>query len=290
MMTLSFLEETWGGLTWTPWYTFDEIMKDKHFIPTLPGVYRIKPKGQNKLMYIGQTGRNLRERVTDLIRNTVKEEMPFNDPHTAGPSLWSWRDAEGWEFECSVSTVDLTKNSREGLECFLLWSYRLETGQSTVCNHGRFHQDYEKSRGRKSGFRGGKLQDSVPRNPSWGESFPPLHVQGTPLSLNFMGFPWSNFIGANQLSDVPLQKGVYRIKGLKTNTLLYIGQSNQLNNRLRQHTRKNWGQEVNFSYCIIENAKDYHLKEIENDLIGAYYATENSVPTFQFKNLKEGRL
>ena len=286
-MSQNYLKETWAGLTWTPWYTFKQVMEKRRLLPTSPGMYRIKPVGSNHLMYIGQTGRDLRERVTGLISNTFKERMPFNDPHTAAPSLWAWKDAEGWEFECSVSLMNLTKENREGLECFLLWDYRVEKGESTFCNHGRFHQDYEKSKSRKSGLRGGKLPVLDQRNHAWGESSTPLRFQGTPISLDFMGLPWSNFIGMEQLADVPYEKGVYRIKGVETNTLLYIGQSKQLKNRLRDHFRKDWGQKVEYSYCVIENATDYHLKEIENDLIGAYFSLDNSVPVFQFKNLKE---
>ncbi|PFP09370.1 hypothetical protein COJ90_20910 [Priestia megaterium] len=285
-MSQSFLKETWAGLTWTPWYTFNQIMETKSLIPASPGMYRIKPIGLNHLMYIGQTGRNLRERVTELIRNTLKEQMPFNDPHTAAPSLWAWNDAEGWEFECSVSEVELPKEHREGLECFLLWSYRVEDGESTFCNHGRFHQNYEKSKSRKSGFRGGKLQVLDQCNYAWGKSSSPLCFQGTPTSSDFMGLPWSNFIDIKQISDIPNKRGVYRVKGLKTNTILYIGQSKQLKNRLREHMKKNWGQEVKYSFCVIENTKDYQLKEIENDLIGAFFSLDNSVPTYQFKNLK----
>ncbi|MEK4011119.1 GIY-YIG nuclease family protein [Peribacillus sp. FSL M8-0224] len=158
---------------------------------------------------------------------------------------------------------------------------------STFCNHGHFHQDYEKSKNRKSDFRGGKLQVLDQRNHTWGESGNPLHFQGTPLSSDFMGLPWSDFIEMEQFSDVPYEKGVYRIKGLETNTLLYIGKSKQLKNRLRAHIRKDWDQGVKCSYCVIKSAKVNHLKEFENDLIGAYFSLDNSVPMFQFKNLKE---
>ena len=62
-------------------------------LPKCPGAYRVKPLGEDQLAYIGQTGRDLRERLRDLCLNTLKLEMPFNDPHTAAPSLWSWADA-----------------------------------------------------------------------------------------------------------------------------------------------------------------------------------------------------
>ncbi|SMQ78366.1 GIY-YIG catalytic domain-containing protein [Bacillus sp. OV166] len=285
-MNQSYLEENWSGLNWTPWYSFRKIMETKSLLPTSPGMYRIKPVSHHHFMYIGQTGRNLRERLTDLIRNTLKEEMPFNDPHTAAPSLWAWKDATGWEFELSVSTIELPKEEREGLESFLLWDYRVQSKESTYCNYGRFHQDYIKSKNRSSKFRGRKLFDSEQRNPAWGISSEPLSFHGTPTSSTFMGLEWSEFIEVEKLSQIPNKEGVYRVIGLDTNTLLYIGQSQYLRNRLRDHAKKDWGQKIAFSYSLIEDAKDYLLKELENDLIGAYFSINQTVPIFQVKNLK----
>lgn len=100
-------------------------------------MYRIRAINGNELFYLGETGRNLRERLGDLRRNTMAELMPYNDPHTAAPSLWAWRHAAGLEFECSAAPVTFTDNQeearkyREGLEFYLLWQYRLEFGSST---------------------------------------------------------------------------------------------------------------------------------------------------------------
>ncbi|MED4225595.1 GIY-YIG nuclease family protein [Neobacillus cucumis] len=282
----SYLDDKWAGLNWTPWYSFKKIMETRSLLPTSPGMYRIKPVGFNHIMYIGQTGRDLRERLTDLIRNTLKEEMPFNDHHTAAPSLWAWMDATGWEFELSVSAIDLSKEERQGLESFLLWDYRVHSNESTYCNYGRFHQDYIKSKNRSSHFRGRKLLDSEQRNPAWGKSSEPLSFQGTPTSANFMGLIWSEFIRVENLSQIPNIAGVYRIVGDDTNTLVYIGQSKYLRNRLRDHSKKDWGQEITYSYSLIEDAREYQLKEIENDLIGGYFSIDQRVPDFQFKNLK----
>ena len=82
---MKFLSLNWCGLQWTPWIPFTS--PDIETLPTGPGVYRIKAIGIDELFYIGQTGRNLRERLTALIRNTLDdpEHMPFNDPHTAAP-------------------------------------------------------------------------------------------------------------------------------------------------------------------------------------------------------------
>ena len=63
--------------------------------------------------------------------------MPWNDPHTATPSLRAWQDAEGFEYECSAAPPGTSINGRRGMESFLL--YRQERGESTLCNFG---QDY----------------------------------------------------------------------------------------------------------------------------------------------------
>ena len=60
--------------------------------------------------------------------------MPWNDPHTAAPSLWAWQDAEGFEYECSAAPLDASINGRRGMESYLLYRYRQERGESTLCN------------------------------------------------------------------------------------------------------------------------------------------------------------
>lgn len=83
--------QNWLSFGWTEWVPFDG--GDFKLLPTAAGIYRVRIRDQDRLAYIGQTGRNLRERLSDLRRNTLVKEMPFNDPHTAAPSLWAWRDA-----------------------------------------------------------------------------------------------------------------------------------------------------------------------------------------------------
>ena len=90
---MKFFTADWCQLSWTSWIAFSH---PSSFIqlPSAAGLYRIRAVGIGELFYIGQTGRNLRERLGDLRRNTMQTQMPFNDPHTAAPSLWAWRDAE----------------------------------------------------------------------------------------------------------------------------------------------------------------------------------------------------
>src|SRR5215471_8574233 len=122
---MRFLSANWGEIEWTPWIPFADSSAFKT-LPSSPGMYRIRAVNGNELFYLGETGRNLRERLGDLRRNTMKELMPYNDPHTAAPSLWAWRHAEGFDFECSAARVTLSNNAeesrrlREGFEFYLL--------------------------------------------------------------------------------------------------------------------------------------------------------------------------
>jgi hypothetical protein len=53
--------------------------------------------------------------------------MPWNDPHTAAPSLWAWQDAEGFAYECSATPLDASGvrfvMSRSGLKCGCEWEF-----------------------------------------------------------------------------------------------------------------------------------------------------------------------
>ncbi len=98
------------------------------------------------------------------------ELMPWNDPTPAAPSLWAWQDAEGFEYECSATPLDASQSGRRGMESFLLYRYRQECGESTLCNFGRFHPRYRKSTNRKENKRGGKLEENHQDNPAGGPS------------------------------------------------------------------------------------------------------------------------
>jgi hypothetical protein len=199
-------------------------------------------QGQSELAYIGQTGRNLRERLSDLRRNTLAKDMPFNDPHTAAPSLWAWRDAEGYEYECSAFTSVADAQYRQALECWLLWQHRLETGGSTLCNHGYFHTHYVKSRDRKTGFRGRRLEtpgDSIQSTPGLKHS-----------DDGSMGLDWSAWQPLDEFT-APNSPGVYRIaKGAQ---VIYIGESSSLRSRLNAHARTSWGCERPSKEKLISN-------------------------------------
>ena len=288
---MEYLSREWCGLQWTEWIPFsDNELLSK--LPSKPGLYKIRPIGYDFIVYIGQTGRSLKERLKSQLRGYLKSdiEMPFNDPHTAAPSLWAWRNAEGWDFECSVAILEFPafdkikdKQMREGVESYLIWKYRLERGESTYCNFGRFHPDYVKSASRKSGFRGGRLPDGT-KNSAWGLSLPPVNIFGKPSDRDWMHVEWSApkslCVDEINIGNTP---GCYKI--IVDDDVVYIGQSSRLHERLKTHVGKKWGE--NPVYSITHMPSDtptYQLLERENDFIGGYVSHMKRPPKFQFIN------
>jgi hypothetical protein len=284
-MTANVFSNDWEAFKWTDWISLDTPHEVFRQITTEPGVYRIRAIGLDILVYIGQTGRNLRERLNDLRRNIYGSIMPYNDPHTASPNLWAWYQEEKYNYECSVACVNLSKPHRQAFEDMLLWKHRVGTGQSTMCNYGRFHPHYLKSRDRKSGFRGYKLPPTE-QNSSGGPSTVPLHSHGMPHDPNWMGLSWSPVIPLDRtaLEKIPRHKGLYKIVSSDKIRILYIGETKNLRNRCRSHQNNDWDdQPVGVSYySLSEDALDYQLRELEVDLIGCYFSIYGEAPPFQY--------
>lgn len=287
MTSFEFFSPTWCNLSWSEWIPFSALSPEFKSIPKEPGLYRIRAKNQQFLMYIGQTGRSLRERLNDLKRNTLKEIMPFNDPHTAAPSLWAWNDANGYSYECSAAAYYSDLSQRTGWECYLLWQYRLLNGSSTLCNFGRFHPHYKKSTERKKGVIGGKLPEGE-INPSGGPSVPPLQRRGNPGDCNWMNLLWNEKLSfkTDIHAKIPHQPGLYLLFDSTVNELIYIGESVDIHNRLRDHRSKSWdGRKISVSFNIQpESIFPHNLKELENDLIGCFFGDFHRLPVYQYRN------
>jgi hypothetical protein len=246
-------------------------------------VYRVRVVGRDELAYIGQTGRNLNERLRGLGSGLHADKMPFNDPHTAAPKLWSYRDGDRVEFEASAAESTLSKNDRMGLECWLVWHYRQEKGRSTLCNFGRLHPRYVTSRNRSTGVRGRKLEPAEPDN-TGGTSLPPLRQRGTAGSRDWMGLSWSEPLPLDKPSvkAVPRGPGVYRLSN-GTNGVVYIGQSMSLSARLRTHADADWGEAPTFAFATVPDGyTETQLLEVENDFIAGYFDEFRAAPVFQF--------
>ena len=282
-----FFSENWCSLPWTPWVPFTADKEEFRTIPKEPGLYRIRPSGKDFLMYIGETRRTLHQRLHEL-RHTLQrgELMPWNDPHTAAPSLWAWQDAEGFEYECSATPLDASQSGRRGMESFLLYQYRQERGESTLCNFGRFHPRYRKSTNRKENQRGGKLEENHLDNPAGGPSVKPLPVLGTPGDRYWMELAWIGKLplDGDTISTVPPGAGLYLLFERENQDLVYIGQSADCAQRLRSHAIKMLDEkDMLVSYHIEKKPLlPHNLKERENDLIGNYFDMYRKAPRYQF--------
>jgi hypothetical protein len=280
---MKFLGRSWCELPWTKWVHFSD--EDFEALPDQAGFYRVRPVGKKELMYVGQTGRSLRDRLKTLARETHREKMPFNDPHTAAPNLWAWRVSTGMEYECSAAPKRSSSRDRLAQECYLIWQYRLSADESPRCNLGRFHPHYRKSGGRSSKVRGKKLPAGK-SNVKGGVSASPLRDKGKPADSNWMGLRW---VEDTRESGQALPKsGLYKILSNK-GQLLYIGKSNgHLISRARSHIQTK-GLPRNIAIWVsvpkelgARKPLEHHFLELENDLIASYYAKHKTAPRKQF--------
>ncbi len=279
-MGKSYYTPDWCRLIWTDWIELTSKSKERVIILGKQGVYRVRAEGYDGLVYVGQTN-NLKIRTGSLARNTNRVEMPWNDPHTAAPNLWAWKQDKGWKYEVSVAITSLTKQNRMALECFLLWKYRQEKGESTLCNHGRFHPDYTKPSNKGKNKKGSKIDEKAPRNVSWGPSYSPLLTWESYRAENWMKLAWNEFQLIAEQHDVPVESGLYKITDPSTQKLLYIGESKNLNDRLSKHKQR--FHRAQFSYVETPSIiHKYQRLEIENDLIGHYYKHNRISPRNQF--------
>jgi hypothetical protein len=178
----------------------------------------------------------------------------------------------------------MPKAERMALECFLIWQYRVEKGSSTLCNHGRFHPEFIKSKSSKKGIRGEHLENGE-QNPKGGDSHHPLLPSGSIESQRWMSLPWSDWAELNlvNIQKIPAQPGVYRIYDSEKRVMLYLGESSNLRTRIQGHSRKGWKSNAVFSYHSLPRSLPEHQRmEIENDLIGGYYLERVESPKFQF--------
>ena len=283
-MPAPYFADDWCDLPWTPWVPLAASAADFRLLPATSGVYRIRAAGAGHLAYIGQTGRNLRERLRQRARNVHAPVMPSNDPHTAAPALWLLRIVEGADLSCSAAPAALDPPHLHGLEDMLLWRHHLEANRSARCNHGWFHAGYRRPGNRSTG-RQGTAQPAGTTNPAAAPGFPPLQPHGAPPDPDWMGLPWSP-LGSliNAPRPAPALPGVYKILDVTRLALLYIGESANLAARLRDHARRPWSPHDPLVAWQADPALalPHHRHERESDLLGAYYAAHRRPPAFQY--------
>ncbi|MFA4876462.1 MAG: hypothetical protein WC586_03540 [Methanoregula sp.] len=280
---------TWQNLPWTPWVPFSATKTEFRTVPNEPGLYRIRPAGKDFLVYISETNRTLHQRLNELRLNLKRDDlMPWNDPDTSAPMLWALRDAEGYEYECSAAPLDASSAGRRGMENFLLYRYRQETGDTPACNFGRFHPRYRRSTIKSGNLRGAKLKETDRDNPAGGPSYPPLCATGLPGEQGWMGIPWSRTspLDAEIAGTVPAAPGLYLLFDEESGEITSIGQSMDLQKRLAAEAGKDReGVKTEFSYHIVQGpVLPHNLRELECDLLGNFFEQFKKAPALQFRH------
>lgn len=286
------------NFSWSSWYSLSKSWRSS-LIPQHPGLYRIRRINRDDLDYIGETGRALKKRLSDL-REVYSEQMPYSDPHTAAPALWALRQQFQCEFEVSVLPVQGTTQWRKGIEALAISLYRQEQGQSPTVNFSRMPFGYRKSSGNTSKlkqagkfYRGGLTEEQYSHHT---QGVAPIgKLTGEPQSIDWCGHTWTNWIALeqakNSLSLTAL--GLYRIRDASQSQLLYIGEG-KIRSRLCSHLAKvnkvesKQGQIFTNAECLecswVVNSSwlKNQRQELENDLIAAHLLVTKTVPAAQF--------
>jgi hypothetical protein len=279
---------------WTPWVDLETAFSEP-VLPVEAGLYRIRRAGRANQEYIGQTGVGIRARVR-MLKGIGRSDMPYRDPHTAGPALWALLHSTRCTFEVSCIPVEGEAPWRKGLESVAIALYRQETGHSPDVNFGRMPAGYRMSSGNNrrivaagKRFRGGA---TIELDASHGPGVPPAGgLDGDPRSEQWCGHSWSRWLplSANRIAS---GEGLYRIRAREPG-LLYIGEGS-VSARIQAHLRKGanrtptrqayvLARAVEFSY--VAGAWEPHQRlELESDLIAAHVLRFGRPPDAQFIN------
>lgn len=131
----------WDGHAWSPWWLLDETFvaysRDERQAPNKAGIYRVRCRGREGLIYIGQSGvtHGIRARLRQLriaMRSAAPGGRP-SPPHVAGACVRA-HELRGCMVEVSwVALPDMPHRDRLGTECELIGAYRKAAGENPVC-------------------------------------------------------------------------------------------------------------------------------------------------------------
>jgi hypothetical protein len=280
-----------GG--WSAWLPLRGAGRDRQ-MPAVPGLYRIRRQGDQALVYIGETGRQLRGRLGQL-QGVFAVQMPYADPHTAAPALWAMRHREGCDFEASVLPLAADAQIRKGLEALAVSLYRVEAGQSPAANFGWMPLGYRKSTGNNAhlvaaGRRA--LGGADPGSAAAADSAPVHGALATrPDSDSWMNWPWTPWMRLH-LARPPLGgAGLYRLRETDSADLAYVGQGN-IGQRIRAHLAKpaidghrqgRWfSGPLDASWVELHAIAKTNMLEHETDLIASHVYVIGRPPQAQY--------
>lgn len=279
MQSLDSSSDSWGELSWSPWISLNAPLDIfQNYITKNPGFYRIRSSQEKELVYVGQTGRDLRERTRMLSRGVYLDtgNSPWNDPHTAASILWAYRHENKFDYELSVASANFNTQDRQCYEDYLLYLHRIQHGKSTLANHGRLHPHWTRPTNKGKGIPAKRLDIAVNY-----ESIKSVIFDNNFIDEKWLSLDWSEFKPISSIiNDLPASSGVYRIK--MSENIVYFGESKNLKNRITNHSKN-----INFENSLVSvhkmtNAYPHQLKEREADLIGAYYLATGSSPKYQY--------
>ncbi|MEL0094838.1 MAG: GIY-YIG nuclease family protein [Planctomycetaceae bacterium] len=275
----SYKSDDWCNLKWSKWLDVTDDYSFLKEVPPLGGFYRVRAKGIDELIYIDQTKRDLRKRLSELFKNVFSEFIPWNSPHPAAPPLWAYRTEDGYKIEVSYAVWEVTDKDRQNALDEMLTSYRLETGESTLCNHGRLHPYWAKRSNRGSGKNVRRL-----RKPRSYPSYPPCKENPTSHSQSWLGFQWSRPV---ELTNAVISKtaGIYRLTDLN-DEVCYVGYASNLQSRFKTHAKKLREEHLSVSWVKLSGLAKHQLDEIETDLRGAFYREHRVSPRLQYERSK----
>lgn len=285
-------------MIWSPWVPLEGCWLGTR-TPAEPGLYRIRRVGRDDLDYIGQTGLPLWQRL-GMLRGVYAVDMPYRDPHTAGPALWALRHASGCSFEASVCSVVGDARQRKDLEALAIGLYRQERGRSPNMNFGRMPAGYRMSSGNNARLvaaglrlRGGPWEDATA---SHVEGIAPMGpLDGDLQGPAWCGHAWSRWVPIGEVGTLlePGSFGLYRIRAAGGAALLYVGEG-KVRERLAAHLGKTTvsGNEqglifsalvgLECSWVLNNRWRSHQRLELENDLIAAQVLTVGEAPAAQF--------
>jgi hypothetical protein len=293
----------WCGLQWTEWVPLQSAAIRRAVTHRGPGVYRIRQKGgnPNRLVYIGQTGRDLRGRLQALARCVNGQECPYNDPHTAAPHLWLLRTLDNVQFECSGASMvapppghpNTAKQIYRGTEDMLLWRHRVDVNQSTLANYGRFYPGFGRPSNRRDGRMATPLKTGAPQINFKATHLPALNGQAGVLRANFwerrplaivtspVGLMDNDEAPLGTLPDTP---AVYCVHDKGLMQVYYIGETLKLRSRARAHAARRWPVlDPWLSYWTAPPGTPKHvLLELESDLCGWHFSQNGRAPVMQY--------
>ena len=289
---------------WSKWMPLNGAGRNQE-IPGSNGLYRVRVKGTEKVIYIGETGGRggLRERLGSLSRGIYQpNEMPYRDPHTAAPALWAFRHRDKVDYEVSVSVFSGSKEDRNMLEAVELALHRSLYGSSPSCNFGRMPRGYKMSSKSDADLRGGPTEQE---QSSWTQGCSPVgRLDQEVTSKTWCGHSWTNWESLERISKLRKSKdeGLYRIRSEGASKLIYIGRGNIID-RLKAHFSSIKNKELvkgqifakfsplEASFTVLNpNSRALYLRhqmeELETDLIGAHGLGVDLLPEAQFKSGK----